>query len=140
MNEAYLATARKRVSLARHARLMDYHIHQGNQASTWLAIEIAGGSVAVHARPTRALIIVDRRRAPRPESVFSPAAIFGCAPRQRSGFDPLLNHSALHLGRRAAGLGAGTTTADLVPTPAWPPSSRPTRCATSVRSASCVAS
>lgn len=38
MNEAYLLTARKRVSLARHARLMDYHIHQGNQASTWLAL------------------------------------------------------------------------------------------------------
>lgn len=40
MNEAYLATARKRVSLARHARLMDYHIHEGSQASTWLALEI----------------------------------------------------------------------------------------------------
>lgn len=40
MNEAYLASCRKRVSLARHARLMDYHIHQGNQANTWLALEI----------------------------------------------------------------------------------------------------
>ena len=40
MNEAYLATARKRVSLARHARLVDYHLHEGNQASTWLALEI----------------------------------------------------------------------------------------------------
>ena len=40
MNEAYLGTARKRVSLARHARLMDYHIHQGNQASTWLAAKL----------------------------------------------------------------------------------------------------
>lgn len=40
MNEAYIATARKRVSIARHARLMDYHIHQGSQASTWLALEI----------------------------------------------------------------------------------------------------
>jgi hypothetical protein len=40
MNEAYLNTARKRVSLARHARLMDYHIHQGNQASTWLALDV----------------------------------------------------------------------------------------------------
>ncbi len=40
MNEAYLASSRKRVSIARHARLMDYHIHQGNQASTWLALEI----------------------------------------------------------------------------------------------------
>lgn len=43
MNEAYLATARKRVSLARHARLMDYHIHQGNQASTWIAFELEPG-------------------------------------------------------------------------------------------------
>ncbi len=40
MNEAFIAAARKRVSLARHSRLMDYHIHQGNQASTWLALEI----------------------------------------------------------------------------------------------------
>ena len=40
-NEAYLATARKRLSLARHARLMDYHIHQGNQASTWLAAQVS---------------------------------------------------------------------------------------------------
>jgi hypothetical protein len=40
MNEAYLSTARNRISIARHARLMDYHIHQGNQASTWLALEL----------------------------------------------------------------------------------------------------
>ena len=40
MNEAYFATARKRVSLARYARLMDYHIHEGNQASTWLAVKV----------------------------------------------------------------------------------------------------
>ncbi len=43
MNEAYLATARKRVSLARHGRLMDYHIHQGNQASSWVALRVADG-------------------------------------------------------------------------------------------------
>jgi hypothetical protein len=40
MNEAFIASARKRVSIARHSRLMDYHIHQGSQASTWLALEI----------------------------------------------------------------------------------------------------
>ena len=40
MNEAYFATARKRLSLARYARLMDYHIHEGNQASTWLAVKV----------------------------------------------------------------------------------------------------
>ncbi len=46
MNEGYLATCRSRVSLARHARLMDYHVHQGNQASTWLALEIDPGILA----------------------------------------------------------------------------------------------
>jgi hypothetical protein len=40
MNEAYFGRARKRVSLARHARLMDYHIHQGNQATTTLAVKV----------------------------------------------------------------------------------------------------
>lgn len=45
INESYLATARKRVSLARHARLMDYHIHQGNQATTWLALKMTADVV-----------------------------------------------------------------------------------------------
>jgi len=40
LSERSIATARKRVSLARHARLMDYHIHQGNQSSTWLALNV----------------------------------------------------------------------------------------------------
>ena len=44
MNEAYIGTARGRVALARHARLMDYHIHQGQQSSTWAALTIAGGT------------------------------------------------------------------------------------------------
>jgi hypothetical protein len=44
MNEAYLATARSRVSLARHARLLDYHVHQGNQASAWVALELVAGA------------------------------------------------------------------------------------------------
>jgi hypothetical protein len=41
MNEAYLGSARRRLSLVRHARLMDYHVHQGNQASAWLALQLA---------------------------------------------------------------------------------------------------
>ena len=43
VQEGYLGTARRRVSLARHARLMDYHIHEGNQASTWIALELDSG-------------------------------------------------------------------------------------------------
>jgi hypothetical protein len=36
--EAYLGTARRRVSVARHARLLDYRMHQGAAARTWLAV------------------------------------------------------------------------------------------------------
>lgn len=39
MNEAYLGLARKRVSLRRLAKLMDYFIHEGSQATTTLAID-----------------------------------------------------------------------------------------------------
>lgn len=39
--EAYLGTARKRVSVRRHARLVDYFMHDGCNARTWLQIELA---------------------------------------------------------------------------------------------------
>ena len=48
MNEAYFGRARKRVSLARHARLMDYHIHQGNQAGTTIAVKSERGCLESH--------------------------------------------------------------------------------------------
>lgn len=38
--EAYLGTARGRVSLRRHARLLDYFLHQGCNARAWIALEI----------------------------------------------------------------------------------------------------
>ena len=44
--EAYLGTARKRVSIRRHARLLDYFMHDGANARTWLFLE-AGANFAV---------------------------------------------------------------------------------------------
>lgn len=38
--EAYLGTARQRVSVRRHARLLDYAVHEGCNARTWVAFEI----------------------------------------------------------------------------------------------------
>ena len=37
--EAYLDTARRRISVRRHARLVDYSLHEGCNARTWVAIE-----------------------------------------------------------------------------------------------------
>ena len=41
--EAYLNTARKRVSLRRHALLVDYRISEGRNARSWLHLEVSGG-------------------------------------------------------------------------------------------------
>ena len=38
--EAYLGTARSRPSLRRHARLLDYWMHEGCNARTWIHVEI----------------------------------------------------------------------------------------------------
>ncbi len=40
--EAYLATARQRISVRRHARLVDYALHEGCNARAWVAIESEG--------------------------------------------------------------------------------------------------
>lgn len=36
--EAYLHTARRRISLRRHARLVDYLVHEGNNARVWIHV------------------------------------------------------------------------------------------------------
>ena len=47
--EAYLATARRRVSVRRHARLVDYHMHNGCNARAWVQIRVDRDSVALDA-------------------------------------------------------------------------------------------
>ncbi len=39
--EAYLGTARRRTSVRRHARLVDYPMHEGSSARTWVCLEVA---------------------------------------------------------------------------------------------------
>lgn len=39
--EAYLDTARRRVSVRRHARLVDYRLHEGCNARAWVVVETA---------------------------------------------------------------------------------------------------
>lgn len=43
--EAYLGTARRRVSLRRHARLLDYEVSEGANARAWIALEVRGGDL-----------------------------------------------------------------------------------------------
>ena len=45
--EAYLRTARKRISLRRHARLMDYFISEGCNARTWVHLQVSADVIGV---------------------------------------------------------------------------------------------
>jgi hypothetical protein len=45
--EAYLATARRRTSLRRHARLVDYVVHEGANARAWMRVTVNGSGVGV---------------------------------------------------------------------------------------------
>lgn len=48
-NEAYLATARQRVSVRRHARLVDYHLHEGCNARAFVHVDVAGTGLTLPA-------------------------------------------------------------------------------------------
>jgi hypothetical protein len=45
--EAYLGTARKRVSVRRHARLLNYPMHDGCNARVWVHVPVEGGAGGV---------------------------------------------------------------------------------------------
>jgi hypothetical protein len=45
--EAYLGTARRRDSVRRHARLLDYRMHDGCNARTWIQFVVNGAAVPV---------------------------------------------------------------------------------------------
>ena len=45
--EAYIATARKRISLRRHARLVDYRVHEGCNARVWVQLFVNDDGVNI---------------------------------------------------------------------------------------------
>ena len=104
VNEAYLSTSRKRVPLARHARLMDYHVHQGNQARTWLAL---------HVDPPGSVTLNDSFLVGTGSLGDESTAVF--ATRQAQQMHPLLNRFGLYTWSGAVpALDAGSTEADLL--------------------------
>lgn len=48
--EAYLATARRRTSLRRHARLVDYTVHEGCNARVWVQVSVGEDGVVLPKR------------------------------------------------------------------------------------------
>ncbi len=111
LSERSIATARKRVSLARHARLMDYHIHQGNQASTWLALDV-DATVDLPATPN------DEFGAWTGLNWKDPAAVVFAMPREadvwrQRCYTPLSTLRLYTWGDTVTALAQGSTEADL---------------------------
>ncbi|MES2717458.1 MAG: baseplate J/gp47 family protein [Pseudomonadota bacterium] len=115
MGEAYLGSSRQRVSLARHARLMDYHLHEGNQASTWAALEVVAGQ-APFSLDDQELVLWTGSNPAGDDAVFFASRQGLLQPAQRQRLDPLLNRLRLHTWRDARpALAAGSTSADIAP-------------------------
>lgn len=53
--EAYIGTALHRPSLRRHGRLLDYRLHEGCNARTWIHIEVSGTEAVVVPRRSQFL-------------------------------------------------------------------------------------
>ncbi len=72
--EAYLGTARRRTSLRRHVQLVDYVIHEGSNARSWLQLELAAGvpSAVIDLRHIQFLSRVSRIPARVPADPDSP--------------------------------------------------------------------
>jgi hypothetical protein len=114
-NEAYLATARKRVTLARQARLVDYHLHEGNQSSTLLAIEVVAGQ-APFTLSDQEIVVWTGAAVPPSDAIFFTSREHRLPPNQQQRFDPLVNRLRLHTwGNAQPALRANSTSADVVP-------------------------
>jgi hypothetical protein len=112
MAEAYLGSARKRVSIARHARLVDYHIHQGNQASTVAVVQLAAAT-APFTLSEELVVLAGHPDAPD-EQIYFASRQTPLPAGERTLLDPLCNSFRLHdwSGSRPA-LPAGATGADI---------------------------
>jgi hypothetical protein len=75
--EAYLGTARRRVSVRRHARLVDYAMHDGCNARTWIHLQVDADATPNAVTPT-----------------WLPTGTVFCTGRAESG-RPLANAKAL---------------------------------------------
>jgi len=53
--EAYLSTARKRISIRRHTRLVDYFLHEGCNSRVWIHVDVNRDGVELKADKTQFL-------------------------------------------------------------------------------------
>jgi hypothetical protein len=117
--ERSILTARKRESFARHGRWMDYHLHQGNQASTWIAVEAVQPSTDLPALASDLGGNLDEWAVWNGADWRDPEAVMFALPRNgrrwRRRVYQALNELRLYTwSNTVTALEAGATTADIV--------------------------
>ena len=91
--EAYLDTARQRISVRRHARLVDYRLHEGCNARAWVVVETSE-DIELPAASVAFLGGIDPA-APLP-TVLGPSAMADLGALRFEQFEPLLDGSVLN--------------------------------------------
>jgi hypothetical protein len=124
-NEAYLETARQRISVRRHARLIDYRMHDGVSARAFIHLQLAEDTSGTLPEGTRILTrISEPLQSQRPPHgpVFSTELAGAALTAANAVFetyeaallDAKLNKIAIHSwGNQECCLPLGTTTVDL---------------------------
>ncbi len=88
--EAYLDTARQRISVRRHARLVDYTLHEGCNARTWVTLRVPQDLTGDHAlMPDDFYLISDPGGATR-NNVLDHGELPKTLPRPYLVFEPLV--------------------------------------------------
>jgi hypothetical protein len=124
--EAYLQTARQRISVRRHARLMDYRMHEGCNARTWVCFNVVG-SVQLNPRdvflaagsrqklqPDKPVLKIEELRALKPEAWIAYEPVVADPGRMIEFREA---HNTLHLytwGQRECCIPKGSTRATLL--------------------------
>jgi hypothetical protein len=86
--EAYLDTARQRISVRRHARLVDYRLHEGCNARAWVVVETTE-DIELPAASVAFIGGIDAS-APLP-TVLGPSAMSDLGAQRFEQFEPLLD-------------------------------------------------
>jgi hypothetical protein len=86
--EAYLGTARQRISVRRHAKLVDYQLHEGCNARAWVQIGVSDDPPSL--RPSQLAFTTDYAdNLEPPQRLLAPEQLQNIPPSQYAWFEPL---------------------------------------------------
>lgn len=87
--EAYLDTARQRISVRRHARLVDYQMHEGCNARTWVFVKLSE-TTKFPCRPQELFFITQPDNLPATGQPLTSDDLQGIPASQYEVFEPLV--------------------------------------------------